>query len=122
MFKWCVYYHDRQLVFRAAGGKDRSLSITKAGSSHVRYVLGQVVLHVLRKDSWMRQWYQKIKRRRGAKIARVAVMRRLATIVWSMIKYNMPYQTGGPEKFKEYFQKHMEFYEELISGTGHVVA
>ena len=31
-------------------------------------------MHVLRKDANMRQWYLRVKRRRGAKIARVAVM------------------------------------------------
>jgi hypothetical protein len=49
----------------------------------------------------MRKWYQKIKRRRGAKIARVAMMRRMATILWSMLKYNMPYVYGGPEAWKK---------------------
>lgn len=87
---------------RNSGEKNTALSITKAGSSHVRYVLGQVVVHVLRRDGWMRQWYQKIKRRRGTKIARVAVMRRLATIFWSMLTYRVPYVKGGPEKLKAY--------------------
>ena len=54
-----------------------------------------MVLHVLRRDGAMRNWYQRIKRRRGSKIARVAVMRRLATILWHMVKHNEPYQLGG---------------------------
>ena len=48
----------------------------------------------------MRAWYGRIKRRRGAKIARVAVMRRLATIIWHMVKNNQPYLIGGPPKQK----------------------
>lgn len=99
---------------RNSGESTASLSITKAGSSHVRYVLGQVVLHVLRKDAWMRQWYQKIKRRRGSKIARVAVMRRLAAIIWSMVKHGMPYMRGGPEKFNEYLEKHQQFFGKKV--------
>ena len=39
-----------------------------------------------------------IKKRRGSKIARVAVMRRLATIIWHMVKNNEPYCMGGPPK------------------------
>ena len=50
------------------------------------------MLHVLKHDGRMRSWYQRIKRRRGAKIARVAVMRRLATILWHMVKHQQPYQ------------------------------
>jgi transposase len=79
---------------------DRLGSITKEGSRMVRFLLGQVVLHVLRKDAWMRAWYQRIKRRRGAKIARVAVMRRLATIFWHMLTYNEPYVPGGPPRLR----------------------
>jgi hypothetical protein len=57
-----------------------------------RFLLGQLVLHVLRKDRQMKDWYQRIKRRRGAKIARVAVMRRLATILWHMLRHNEAYR------------------------------
>jgi transposase len=73
-------------------------SITKAGSPHARRILGQLVLHVLRKDKWLNQWYQRIKQRRGSKIARVAVMRRLATIIWHMLKRKVPYVDGGPQR------------------------
>jgi transposase len=71
---------------------DRLGSITKQGSALVRFILGQLVLHVLKHDGRMRAWYQRIKRRRGAKIARVAVMRRLATVLWHMVKHQQPYQ------------------------------
>ena len=75
---------------------DRLGSITKQGSAMARFILGQLVLHVLRRDRAMKAWYQRIKKRRGSKIARVAVMRRLATIVWHMVKYHEPYVIGGP--------------------------
>ncbi len=77
---------------------DRLGSITKQGSALARFVLGQLVLHVLRADPWMKAWYGKIKRRRGAKIARVAVMRQLAVISEHMVKYNEPYVIGGPSQ------------------------
>jgi transposase len=79
---------------------DRLGSITKQGSATARFILGQLVLHVLRKDGSMRAWYAGIKRRRGSKIARVAVMRRLATILWHMVKHNQPYIVGGPRRQK----------------------
>ncbi|MFH1107661.1 MAG: hypothetical protein V1790_00475 [Planctomycetota bacterium] len=44
----------------------------------------------------MKAWYGRIKKRRGSKIARVAVMRRLATIIWQMLRHNEPYVMGGP--------------------------
>jgi transposase len=79
---------------------DRLGSITKQGSATARFILGQLVLHVLRRDAWMRAWYGRIKRRRGSKIARVAVMRRLAEILWHMLKNNEPYVAGGPPRRK----------------------
>lgn len=79
---------------------DRLGSITKEGSSQVRFITGQLVLHVLRKDPWMREWYRRIRRRRGSKIARVAVMRRLVTIFWHMLKHKERYYTGGPPRLR----------------------
>jgi transposase len=77
---------------------DRLGSITKEGSTMARFILGQLVMHVLRRDARMKTWYGKIKKRRGEKIARVAVMRRLATILWHMIQHDESYQIGGPPR------------------------
>jgi transposase len=71
--------------------KQRLGSITKEGSALVRFLLGQLVLHVLRRDAGLRAWYQRIKKRRGSKIARVAVMRRLAVVCWHMVKKREAY-------------------------------
>lgn len=78
--------------------QDRLGSITKEGSGMARFILGQLVLHALKKDPHMRAWYQKIRRRRGSKIARVAVMRRLVTILWHMLTHREPYCCGGPPR------------------------
>ncbi len=72
-----------------------------------RFILGQMVLQVLRRDSAMKAWYARIKKRRGSKIARVAVMRRLATILWHMIKHKQAYVIGGAgnvRKMKELYE------------------
>ena len=79
---------------------DRLGSITKQGSAMARFILAQIVMHLLRRDAAMRAWYLGIKRRRGSKIARVAVMRRLATVIWHMVKHNEPYAVGGPPRRK----------------------
>jgi transposase len=80
---------------------DRLGSITKQGSATARFILGQLVMHVLRRDASMRAWYGRIKRRRGSKIARVAVMRRLAEIIWHMLKNREPYMVGGTASRKQ---------------------
>ncbi len=79
-----------------SGDQQRRLgSITKEGSAIARFILAQIVVHVLRRDAKLKEWYRRIKKRRGSKIARVAVMRRLATIIWYMVKYQRPYRPGG---------------------------
>jgi transposase len=70
-------------------------SITKRGSQLVRFLLGQAVLHVLRRDPDLRAWYCAVKKRRGSKIARVAVMRRIVVAIWHMLTFNEPYRGGG---------------------------
>ena len=75
--------------------KQRLGSITKQGSALARFVLGQAIVHVLRKDAVLRHWYKGIKRRRGSKIARVAVMRRLATVIWHLLRKQQAYVLGG---------------------------
>jgi len=84
-------------------------SITKRGSKMVRYLLNQAVIKVLRFDGAMRTWFKRIKKRRGSKIARVAVMRRLVTIFWHMLKKKQRYRYDSPLK------KHKEF--EAYEGT-----
>ncbi len=83
---------------RSSGEKECLGSITKQGSRMVRFLLGQLVVHVLRRDARMRPWYQRIKKRRGSKIARVAVMRRLCVIIWHMLKHREAYRYGGVPK------------------------
>ena len=73
-------------------GKHRVGGITKRGNATARQVLNFSVNHIVRKDPAMKAWYKKIKSRRGTKTARVAVMRRLATIIWHMLRWGKPYQ------------------------------
>lgn len=65
--------------------------ITKAGSNMARWLLAQVAHQALRKDGKLREWYKRIKRRRGSTVARVAVMRKLATIIWQMLSKQQTY-------------------------------
>lgn len=84
---------------RNSGEKSQRLgSISKEGSTLARFLLGQLVMHVLKRDSHLRTWYLGIKRRRGAKIGRVAVMRRLSTIIWHMLTHREAYQRGGVQR------------------------
>jgi transposase len=77
---------------RNSGENNQRLGrITKAGSSTARWLLAQLVHKVLRRDGRLREWFKRIKRRRGSTIARVAVMRKLATIIWHMLSKRKTY-------------------------------
>ena len=77
---------------RNSGESNQRLgSIIKPGSSLARWLLAQMTHRVLRKDARLREWFKRIKRRRGSGIARVAVMRKLATIIWHMLSQRMTY-------------------------------
>ena len=93
---WRITGASRRVARTRANPNERLGSITKEGSTLARYLLGQLVLHVLKQDAAMRQWYQRIKQRRGSKIARVAVMRRLTVIFWHMLTKQQPYVLSVP--------------------------
>jgi hypothetical protein len=66
------------------GGGQRLGRITKAGRATARWLLARPVHKVLRRDARLREWFRRVKRRRGPTVARVAVMRKLATVIWHM--------------------------------------
>lgn len=75
-----------------SGQKTQRLGgITKAGSSMVRFLLGQLVTHLLRVDEGLKRWHGRLRNKRGAKVARVAVMRKIACSLWHMLTYEEPY-------------------------------
>ncbi len=77
---------------RNTGGADRPGNITKAGHPFIRFLLAQMVLHALRGDPGLRAWYRQVKHRRGSKVARVAVMRRLCESIWHMLTEQEDYR------------------------------
>jgi transposase len=99
------FHHGRSLANflgltpgnNSSGETERLGSITKAGSRMVRVLLAQVILHLMRRDSTTRGWYLRIRRRRGSKIARVAVMRRTAVIMWRMLSTGECWRPGAAD-------------------------
>jgi len=70
-------------------------SITRSGNRHVRWLLGQAVTHLIRCDPKARRRYLKLRRKKKAKVARVALMRWVATVLWRMLKNNECYRING---------------------------
>lgn len=79
----------------ASGGKIRRGRITKQGSKNLRFALLQAVPHVIRKHAGLYCHYNRIKKKHGNRIARIAVARKLLGIILSMLKTKTPFRQEG---------------------------
>jgi len=83
---------------RSSGEKRRIGRITKAGNSRVRYLLVEAGWRILRSKgddtAALRAWALGIARRRGQRIAVVAVARRLAGILYAMWRDHSAYEAS----------------------------
>ena len=101
-----------------SAGKHCVGGITKRGNALARHVLNFAVSHIVRKDPAMKAWHKKIKNRRGAKTARVAVMRRLATIIWHMLYWAKPYQFRYDPPLATPKKDDLRSSKEVLGGIG----
>jgi len=69
--------------------------ITKRGNKHVRWLLGQAITHLIRRDPKARRKYLKWRRKKKAKVARVALMRWVTTVLWRMLTHKEKYRLSG---------------------------
>ena len=81
---------------KTTGGpsKRRLGSITKQGNTHVRALLIQSawsILRLRRSQDPLRRWADHIAKTRGKKIAVVALARKLAGVLWAMLRDGTPY-------------------------------
>jgi transposase len=74
----------------SSGEKQRKGHITKAGNTRVRSLLVQSALCILRlkkpETAHLRQWAERIQARRGRRVAAVALARKLAGILFAMMR------------------------------------
>ncbi len=77
------------------GGRRRLGAISKAGNSYLRSLLVEVSWTLLRKkdDDPLARWARQIARRRGARIAVVALARRLAGVLWAIWRDDTVYDS-----------------------------
>jgi transposase len=63
---------------RASAGRIRAGHISKEGNRLLRWVLVLAATQAVRRPGPLRTWFHAVKKRRGKKVARVALARRLA--------------------------------------------
>jgi len=75
-----------------SGPKTVKGSITKAGSRHMRRILGQIACVVsVRGDPHLKGWYAQIAKRRGKHVAKTALSRKILVTAWAMMRDNNHY-------------------------------
>jgi len=88
------FRHDRQVGAYAgltarvhqSGGHDYHGGISKQGSRWLRWVLVQAAIKLVRRDTRLSNFYQRVRKRGGRNRARVAVARKLAQICWVRLR------------------------------------
>jgi len=70
-----------------SGGHCYQGSITRQGSPWLRWILVQAAMKATREDVALKNFYARVRKRSGAKIARVAVAMKLAEICWKRLRY-----------------------------------
>jgi transposase len=71
-------------------------SISKRGSASARYALVEASWSVVRSPGPLRGFYQRVRGRRGAQVAIVAVARKLACLFWCLLTREEDYAYGQP--------------------------
>jgi transposase len=78
---------------RGSAGRVRAGHISKEGNRLLRWVLVLAATQAVRKPGPLRTWFHAVKKRRGKKVARVAVARRLAEIIFHVWQQECDYFT-----------------------------
>jgi transposase len=70
---------------KQSGETEHRGAISKQGSKWLRWILVEAAMKVVRKDDFLRRFYERIRKRSGWRRARVAVARKLAEVCWKRL-------------------------------------
>lgn len=71
---------------RSSGDKQHTYSISKQGNTMMRWLLVEAAQTAVRLDPELQRWYQRLKFRKGASVAKVAIARKLAVKLYWMLR------------------------------------
>ena len=69
-----------------SGNTEHRGGISKQGSRWLRWILVQAAMKLVRRDERLENFYQRVRKRAGRNVARVAVARKLAGICWVRLR------------------------------------
>lgn len=94
--KLVAYLGLNPSVRQSGDGRAHHGRISKRGSSQARHLLVEAAWQTVRSPGPMRGFYERVRARRGAHVAAVAVARKLAVLIWHMLTKEEDYAWGRP--------------------------
>jgi len=94
--KLCAYAGIVPRVF-CSGQTSRTGRITRAGRHLLRWALSLALPHVIRRPGPLREFHERLSLRRPKRVAHVACMRKLLTLIWHMLSSQQPYRYEDKE-------------------------
>ena len=79
--------------------------ITKQGNAHARWLLVQAAQHLGQYRGPLGQTFRKIAKRKNRKVAVVACARKLAVLVWQLLRSGEPFRYGEPRSLQAKFSR-----------------
>jgi transposase len=76
-------------VVRESAGKRKRGGITHQGSNTLRWIMLQVAQVAARSSPGARRYYQGLRQRKPAQVARIALARKLLTVVWALLQHGV---------------------------------
>jgi len=82
----------------SSGSKSFHGRITKQGSRWLRWICVEISIHAANGDTRFQSLYRRILKRRGLATAKVAVGRKILTVIYAMLKNNEPFRRRRPRQ------------------------
>jgi transposase len=81
-------------VVRESAGKRKRGGITHQGSNTLRWIMLQVAQVAARCSPGARSYYAGLRQRKPAQVARIALARKLLTVVWALLHHGVCFDEG----------------------------
>jgi transposase len=82
----------------SSGSKSFHGRITKQGSGWLRWICVEISIHAANGDTRFQSLYRRVCRRRGLATAKVAVARKILTVIYAMLKTNQAFRRRHPRQ------------------------
>jgi transposase len=76
-------------VVRESAGKRKRGGITHQGSNTLRWIMLQVAQVAARKSAPVGEWYMRLRARKPAQVAKIALARKLLNAAWAMLRHGV---------------------------------